>query len=49
LIFSEIIPFRNKSKIFSLVSIFIFNQKNIGLRRRAKGIKQKLKRFFVNQ
>jgi glycosyltransferase involved in cell wall biosynthesis len=43
LIFSEIIPFSNKFKIFPLVSIFIFNQKNIGLRRRAKRIKQKLK------
>jgi glycosyltransferase involved in cell wall biosynthesis len=39
LIFSEIIPFNNKIKIFSLVSIFIFNE----LRRRAKRIKQKLK------
>jgi len=43
LIFSEIIPFSNKFKIFPLVSTFIFNQKNIGLRRRAKRIKQKLK------
>jgi glycosyltransferase involved in cell wall biosynthesis len=43
LIFSEIIPFRNKFKIFPLVIIFIFNQKNIGLRKRAKRIKQKFK------
>jgi len=43
LLFSEIIPFSNKFKIFPLVITFIFNQKNIGLRRKAKRIKQKIK------
>jgi len=43
LIFSEIISFSNKFMTFPLVSIFIFNQKNMGLLRRAKRIKQKLK------
>ncbi len=43
LVFSEIIPFRNKFKIFPLVIIFIFKQKNIGLFKRGKRIKQKIK------
>jgi glycosyltransferase involved in cell wall biosynthesis len=43
LLFSEIIPFKNKFKIIPLVIIFIFKQKNIGLLRRAKRIKQKFK------
>jgi glycosyltransferase involved in cell wall biosynthesis len=46
LIFSEIIPFRNKFMIFPLLVFFILNEKNIGLHKRAKRIKQKLKSFF---
>ena len=46
LICSEIISFRNKFKIFPLVIIFIFNQKNVGLRKKAKRIKQRLKSIF---
>ncbi len=46
LVFSEIIPVKNKFKIIPLVIIFIFKQKNIGLFRRAKRIKQKFKNIL---
>jgi glycosyltransferase involved in cell wall biosynthesis len=43
IIFSEIIPLKNKYMVIPLVIIFIFRQKNMGLLRRAKRIKQKFK------
>jgi len=43
LIFSEIVPFSNKFFIFPLLGTFILSQKNSGLRRKAKRIKQKIK------
>lgn len=42
-VFSEIIPFWKKFSIVPLIVIFIFKQKNIGLNRRAKRIKQTIK------